>query len=232
MAEDPDSRGRRSNTIRSRSNKVNNREWDLGRERDRERERDSSERDYKLRETDRDRERESKGFEVLTMASSPTSSSYSTYSSPFSSSPKFSDLPIMGLRHKIVEKIQENRATLIVGETGCGKSSQVPQFLLEENMKPILCTQPRRFAVVAVARMVAKALYFYWAVAHPIWEYPFQTIGEDTRWRCHNVVEDTVWGCHSVVEDTVWWCHNGVEDTGWRCQTDVEDSLWGHVGPL
>lgn len=38
-----------------------------------------------------------------------------------------------------------------------GKSSQVPQFLLEENMEPILCTQPRRFAVVAVANMVAKA---------------------------------------------------------------------------
>lgn len=37
-----------------------------------------------------------------------------------------------------------------------GKSSQVPQFLLEENMEPILCTQPRRFAVVAVAKMVAK----------------------------------------------------------------------------
>lgn len=38
-----------------------------------------------------------------------------------------------------------------------GKSSQVPQFLLEENIEPILCTQPRRFAVVAVAKMVAKA---------------------------------------------------------------------------
>ncbi|KAI3980519.1 hypothetical protein MKX01_028355, partial [Papaver californicum] len=37
------------------------------------------------------------------------------------------------------------------------KSSQVPQFLLEEGMEPILCTQPRRFAVVAVARMVAKS---------------------------------------------------------------------------
>lgn len=33
----------------------------------------------------------------------------------------------------------------------------MPQFLLEENMKPILCTQPRRFAVVAVAKTVAKA---------------------------------------------------------------------------
>lgn len=62
----------------------------------------------------------------------------------------------MSLREKIVEKVIENRVTLIVGETGCGKSSQVPQFLLEENMEPILCTQPRRFAVVAVAKMVAK----------------------------------------------------------------------------
>lgn len=73
------------------------------------------------------------------------------------SSADFSTLPVMALRKKIVEKIMENRVTLIVGETGCGKSSQVPQFLLEENMAPILCTQPRRFAVVAVARMVAKA---------------------------------------------------------------------------
>ncbi|XP_050265490.1 DExH-box ATP-dependent RNA helicase DExH8 [Quercus robur] len=90
------------------------------------------------------------------MASSPTSSCSSSYSTPFSSS-KFSSLPVMALREKIVEKILENRVTLIVGETGCGKSSQVPQFLLREGMAPILCTQPRRFAVVAVAKMVAKA---------------------------------------------------------------------------
>ncbi|WOG83786.1 hypothetical protein DCAR_0102964 [Daucus carota subsp. sativus] len=70
---------------------------------------------------------------------------------------KFKRLPIHSLKSKIVEKILENRVTLIIGETGCGKSSQVPQFLLEENMGPILCTQPRRFAVVAVARMVAAA---------------------------------------------------------------------------
>ncbi|KAJ7977567.1 putative ATP-dependent RNA helicase [Quillaja saponaria] len=89
-------------------------------------------------------------------SSSPTSSCSSSYSSPFSSS-KFSSLPVMALREKIVEKILDNRVTVIVGETGCGKSSQVPQFLLEENIQPIMCTQPRRFAVVAVAKMVAKA---------------------------------------------------------------------------
>ncbi|KAJ6817408.1 zinc finger CCCH domain-containing protein 4 [Iris pallida] len=66
-------------------------------------------------------------------------------------------LPVMALREKIVEKIQVNRVTLIVGETGCGKSSQVPLFLLEEGVQPILCTQPRRFAAVAIARTVAKA---------------------------------------------------------------------------
>ncbi|XP_071718956.1 DExH-box ATP-dependent RNA helicase DExH8-like [Rutidosis leptorrhynchoides] len=78
-------------------------------------------------------------------------------SSSSSSSENFKNLPIMSLRSKIVEKIMENRVTLIVGETGCGKSSQVPQFLLDENIEPIICTQPRRFAVVAVAKMVAKA---------------------------------------------------------------------------
>lgn len=40
---------------------------------------------------------------------------------------------------------------------GKGKSSQVPQFFLDVNEYPILCTQPRRFAVVAIARTVANA---------------------------------------------------------------------------
>ncbi|XP_057782307.1 DExH-box ATP-dependent RNA helicase DExH8 [Salvia miltiorrhiza] len=87
-------------------------------------------------------------------SSSPTPSSSSTLSASQSS---FSELPVAAMRSKIVEKILENRVTLIVGETGCGKSSQIPQFLLDESIEPILCTQPRRFAVVAVARMVANA---------------------------------------------------------------------------
>ncbi|TVU22437.1 hypothetical protein EJB05_32131 [Eragrostis curvula] len=66
-------------------------------------------------------------------------------------------LAVEALRDKIVEKVKANRVTLIVGETGCGKSSLVPQYLLEENMEPVLCTQPRRFAVVAIARAIAES---------------------------------------------------------------------------
>ncbi|WJX19938.1 RNA helicase [Trifolium repens] len=93
------------------------------------------------------------------MASQPPSSPSSPPPSPTPSllQSSFSHLPVMSMRKKIVDKIQQNRVTLIIGETGCGKSSQIPQFLLEENMTPILCTLPRRFAVVSVAKMVAKA---------------------------------------------------------------------------
>ncbi|CAD6239092.1 unnamed protein product [Miscanthus lutarioriparius] len=66
-------------------------------------------------------------------------------------------LAVEALRDKIVEKVKASRVTLIVGDTGCGKSYLVPQFLLEENMEPILCTQPRRFAVVAIARAIAES---------------------------------------------------------------------------
>ncbi|OEL23081.1 Zinc finger CCCH domain-containing protein 4 [Dichanthelium oligosanthes] len=62
--------------------------------------------------------------------------------------PRRPPLAVEALRDKIVEKVKANRVTLIVGDTGCGKSSLIPQFLLEENMEPILCTQPRRSKIV------------------------------------------------------------------------------------
>lgn len=47
-----------------------------------------------------------------------------------------------------------NRVTIIVGPTGSGKSTQIPQLLLELKGR-ILCSQPRRLAVVAIAKRVA-----------------------------------------------------------------------------
>ena len=63
-------------------------------------------------------------------------------------------------RHKaqIMDKIESNRVVLIMGATGCGKSTQVPKMLQQHLKKRVLCVQPRRMAVVAVATRVAEEL--------------------------------------------------------------------------
>ena len=63
------------------------------------------------------------------------------------------ELPIDSHRDFIMKSIQENRVTIIQGETGCGKSSRVPVFILEDpppepthkHVKIFIC-QPRRIA--------------------------------------------------------------------------------------
>lgn len=69
-------------------------------------------------------------------------------------------LPIYGWRSKIIEAVTANQVIVLVGETGSGKTTQVPQYLLEnatelgQNCR-IICTQPRRLSALAVADRVA-----------------------------------------------------------------------------
>ncbi|KAL3074277.1 hypothetical protein niasHS_015107 [Heterodera schachtii] len=70
-------------------------------------------------------------------------------------------LPTWALRDKILNTIESSPVTLITGGTGCGKTTQVPQFLLEnaaQKCRPtrIFCTQPRRLPAIAIARRVAS----------------------------------------------------------------------------
>lgn len=70
-------------------------------------------------------------------------------------------LPILEHKKKIVSVIETNQVTIIQGSTGCGKTTQVPQFILDscrEKNKPcrIIVTQPRRIAAITVARRVCK----------------------------------------------------------------------------
>ena len=55
--------------------------------------------------------------------------------------------------------IKENQVVVLSGETGCGKSTQVPQFILEsiEAGLPcnILVSQPRRISAMGLAERVA-----------------------------------------------------------------------------
>lgn len=68
-------------------------------------------------------------------------------------------LPIFASRERILETIENERIVLIQGSTGSGKTTQIPQYLLEsacERNLPcrILCTQPRRISAIASAERV------------------------------------------------------------------------------
>lgn len=70
------------------------------------------------------------------------------------------NLPIWPMRETIMESIVSNQVIIICGETGSGKTTQLPQFILEysrscNEMCRIICTQPRRISAVAVAERVA-----------------------------------------------------------------------------
>lgn len=65
------------------------------------------------------------------------------------------ELPIEALRHEILERVRQHRATILVGATGCGKSTRLPQYIMEESGSKVLVTQPRRVAAVEIAKRVA-----------------------------------------------------------------------------
>ena len=72
-----------------------------------------------------------------------------------------SDLPINSHMVEILENIRAYPVTIIQGETGSGKTTQVPQFLLDEaaNEKKycnIVVTQPRKIAAMSIARRVCE----------------------------------------------------------------------------
>lgn len=69
-----------------------------------------------------------------------------------------SNLPISKTRKEIVQLIAKNQTVIIIGETGCGKSTQVPQFLVDSKEFAncnIVVTQPRRVSACSLAKRVA-----------------------------------------------------------------------------
>ncbi|KAG7300247.1 hypothetical protein JYU34_015816 [Plutella xylostella] len=65
------------------------------------------------------------------------------------------DLPVAKYRDEIVSAVQDNRVVIVAGDTGCGKSTQVPQYLHEAGFQNIACTQPRRIACISLSKRVA-----------------------------------------------------------------------------
>ncbi|GET93665.1 RNA helicase, putative [Leishmania tarentolae] len=72
------------------------------------------------------------------------------------------ELPVTEARTAIVRMIRKNQAVIIVGETGSGKTTQIPQYVWDDILSKrsgagiVGCTQPRRVAAVSIARHVAR----------------------------------------------------------------------------
>ncbi|MCP3874298.1 MAG: ATP-dependent RNA helicase HrpA, partial [Desulfobacteraceae bacterium] len=71
------------------------------------------------------------------------------------------DLPITHKKDDIIQAIKKNTVVIISGETGSGKTTQIPKFCLEagQGIKGLIgCTQPRRIAAINVAKRIAQEL--------------------------------------------------------------------------
>lgn len=72
-------------------------------------------------------------------------------------------LPVAAYKQQVLDIIHENQVVVLSGATGSGKSTQIPQFLLESHQdegdlrRPyIIVTQPRRVAAISLAQRVAS----------------------------------------------------------------------------
>ncbi len=75
--------------------------------------------------------------------------------------PDYPDLPVADRRDEIIKTIRENQVTIICGETGSGKTTQLPKMCLEMGRGVdglIGHTQPRRLAARSVAARIAEEL--------------------------------------------------------------------------
>ncbi|XP_004301561.1 PREDICTED: probable ATP-dependent RNA helicase DHX36-like [Fragaria vesca subsp. vesca] len=71
-------------------------------------------------------------------------------------------LPSFKENQRLLQAIAQNQVVVISGETGCGKTTQLPQYILESEIESgrgafcnIICTQPRRISAMSVAERVS-----------------------------------------------------------------------------
>ncbi|KAK2750718.1 hypothetical protein FQN57_002791 [Myotisia sp. PD_48] len=73
------------------------------------------------------------------------------------------ELPMWSFRQEILETLSQNQVIIICGETGCGKSTQLPSFILENELasgRPckVYIAEPRRISAISLARRVSEEL--------------------------------------------------------------------------
>ena len=76
------------------------------------------------------------------------------------------ELPAFQASDEVIDCIYRNSVTIVMGETGCGKSTQVPQLIISEMLPKleegerchVLCTQPRRISATSLAARVSAEM--------------------------------------------------------------------------
>lgn len=75
------------------------------------------------------------------------------------------ELPITARKDEVVAAIRAHQVVVIAGETGSGKTTQIPKMCLEAGLgieAKIGCTQPRRVAALSISRRIAEELNVAW----------------------------------------------------------------------
>jgi pre-mRNA-splicing factor ATP-dependent RNA helicase DHX16 len=71
-------------------------------------------------------------------------------------------LPIFKFKEDLLKAVEEHQVLVVEGETGSGKTTQIPQYLYDSGWckdgKKIGCTQPRRVAAMSVSARVAEEM--------------------------------------------------------------------------
>lgn len=81
---------------------------------------------------------------------------------------RYPDLPVSARREDLLAALRGNQVVIVAGETGSGKTTQLPKMCLEVAQasggptRTIGCTQPRRVAALSVSRRVAEELGATW----------------------------------------------------------------------
>ncbi|CAK4664474.1 hypothetical protein AeMF1_005002 [Aphanomyces euteiches] len=64
-------------------------------------------------------------------------------------------LPVYGHRDELLALSREHQVVIVAGDTGCGKSTQIPQYLLDDGASRVVVTQPRRISAITLAQRIA-----------------------------------------------------------------------------
>jgi len=71
------------------------------------------------------------------------------------------DLPVHGFLDRLLDAVKGHQTVVVEGETGSGKTTQIPQYLVADYAKQgkcVACTQPRRVAAMSIAQRVADEM--------------------------------------------------------------------------